>query len=102
MYCHFSFCLNEKETTYSTSALQAVKLNVKTGIIDFVDHKYMRDLVDYRGAHLINDAKSLQDFIAAEDQDISAEAIEFYGLSDKSPKPFDMGFELKKLLARIA
>jgi len=88
-------------TAYSSSALEAILLGVKVGILDTSNHGYLRPLVDKGGAFLISDEESLECFLGTTEYDISEDALEYYGLKNKPINDFDLGRNLLDLVSKV-
>jgi hypothetical protein len=84
-------------TSYSSSAMQALALNVKTGILDMVNHGFMRPMIEHGGAVLIDDKGSLEYFLNIDEWCASDDAIKFYGLQINVNNDFDLGRNLLEL-----
>ena len=88
-------------TSYSSAALQAVVLGVKVGILDTVNHGYLRPLIDKGGALLISDKESLKYFLVNKKWSATDDVLEFYGLQKKSNNDFDLGRNLLNLVSGV-
>lgn len=84
-------------TSYSSTAIQALALNIKIGILDIVNHCYLRPMIDYKGAVLINNANSLKNFLLSKKYQISKKALKFYGLEFTKNKNFDLNKAIMQL-----
>lgn len=84
-------------TFSSSSILQAIKLGVKTGIVDIFNNGYYDYLINHNASFLIKDQVSLTNFLDKKKFDVSNQILDFCGLGNDSKK-FNIGSHLYKLL----
>ncbi len=82
-------------TTSSSSILQALKLGVKSGIVDKFNNGNYDYLVNYEATMRINSEESLQLFLENKKLEISDEALAYCGLKDEN-NDFNLGEHLLK------
>ena len=84
-------------TSHSSSAMEALALKIKIGILDIVDHCNFRPMIKYQGAVLINGKSSLDYFLKIKNWRTSHEALKYYGLDSKKNEHFDLGKNILNL-----
>ena len=84
-------------TSYSSSAMEALALKIKIGILDIVNHNNFRPMIKYNGAVLINDKSSLDYFLRIKNWHTSHVALKYYGLDSKKNEHFDLGKNILNL-----
>ena len=84
-------------TFSSSSILQALRLGVKTGLVDKFNNGFYDYLIKHKATRLINSDKSLQDFLEKEKLDVSDDILNYCGLKDDNSE-FDVGVYLSKCL----
>ena len=87
-------------TTSSSSILQALVLDVKTGIVDKFNNGYYNYLVNYKATMLINSEESLRHFLTNKKLDISDNILSYCGLNNENAD-FDLGEHLLKCLGEF-
>ena len=84
-------------TFSSSSILQALRLGVKTGIVDKFNNGFYDYLINHKATMLINSDESLQHFLENQKLDISDDVLSYCGLKNNNEE-FDVGAHLLKCL----
>jgi hypothetical protein len=92
---HSAICsCNGFITSSSSSILEALALNIKSGILDTKNHYYYRDLVDLKALKLINKDYSIQDFINEKKWKIPNAALKYCGLEKDVKFDVPLNYEI--------
>ena len=86
-------------TSSSSSILQALLLNIKTGIVDKFDNGFYEYLVTQKATTLINDEKSFQKFLDTKKSDVTDSILNHCGLKNNNEE-FDEGAYLINCLKK--
>jgi hypothetical protein len=84
-------------TVSSSAIFQALKLGVKSGLIDMFNNAQYDFLINYNAATLINNEETLRSFLVNKKLDISDDILNYCGLKNNN-KEFDLGTHLLKCL----
>ena len=84
-------------TFSSSSILQALRLGVKTGIVDKFNNGFYDYLINYKATMLINSDESLQQFLEGQKLDIQDDVLSYCGLKNNNEE-FDVGAHLLKCM----
>jgi len=85
-------------TSSSSSILQALALDIKSGIVDLFNNGFYDYLVQFNAVKLVNSEKSLDKFLVGKYLPISESTLHFCGL--KNDGKFDLGGHLKLSLEK--
>ena len=85
-------------TSSSSSILQALALNVKSGIVDLFNNGFYDYLIEYNAVNLVNSEKSLAMFLDSKYLSINDSTLRFCGL--KNDDQFNLGDHLKLSLEK--
>lgn len=86
-------------TSSSSSILQALMLDVKTGIVDKFDNGYYDYLITHKATMLINTEISFQKFLETKQLDVTHSTLSYCGLKNDN-KEFDLGAHLINCLEK--
>jgi len=84
-------------TFSSSSILQALSLEIKTGIVDKFDNGFYDYLINNHATMLIKNEQSLLEFLNKKKLDVSDEVLAYCGLKSNQKK-FDLGMHLMECL----
>ncbi len=86
-------------TSSSSSILQALMLDVKTGIVDKFDNGYYDYLIAHKATMLINTEESFQKFLETKHLDVTDNTLSYCGLKNDNEE-FDLGGHLINCLEK--
>lgn len=87
-------------TASSSAILQAMMLDIKTGIIDMYNDGFYDYLINYKATKLINTQESLRSFLMNKKPDISDDILSHIGLKNNN-EAFDIGTHLLECLKEV-
>jgi hypothetical protein len=88
-------------TTSSSSILQALALNTKSGIVDLYNNGYYDYLIDEKAVMLITNENSLNEFLDNNDLYVSKNMLDFLGLNTQSNKRFNTSNYLYEYMMKL-